>query len=174
MGSHHVLCPMSYSVHGVWPVPSSSTIMSCVLFSTCILARPFQLDHHVLCPIQWMEAGQPVSSRSTIMSYVLFSGWSLASQSLPARPSCPMSCSVHGVWPASLFLLDHYVLRPVMLSTWSLAGQTLQLDHHVLCPVQCMELGQSVPFLLDHHVLCPMSCPLQGVKALEDQGNAAD
>ncbi|CAK9870385.1 unnamed protein product [Sphagnum jensenii] len=104
--------------------------MSCILFSTCILARPFQLDHHVLCPVQYMESGQPISSWSTIMSYVLFSAWGLA--------------------------------RP------------FQLDHHVLCPVQCMESGQSVPFLLDHHVLCTMSWSLQGVKALGDQGNAAD
>jgi hypothetical protein len=104
--------------------------MSYVLFSAWSVASPFQFDHHVQRPIQYMHSGQ----------------------TLPARPPCPMSYSVDGVWPASLFLLDH----------------------HVLCPVQCMESGQSVPFLLDHHVLCPMSCPLQGVKALADQGNAAD
>jgi hypothetical protein len=66
-------CPMSCSVHGVWPV------------------SPFLLDHHVLCAVQCMESGQSVPSCSTIMSCVLFSAWSLASQSLPARPSCPMA-----------------------------------------------------------------------------------
>jgi len=145
--------------------------MSYVLFSAWSVASPFQFDYHVLRPIQYMHSGQ----------------------TLPARPSCPMSYSVDGGWPASLFLLDHRVLCPiqwmesgqpvsscstimsyVLFSTWSLASQTLQLDHHVLCPVQCMESGQSVPFLLDHHVLCTMSCPLQGVKAVGDQGNAAD
>jgi hypothetical protein len=119
MGSHHVLCPIqcmecgqslpvrlscpaSYSVHAFWPDPSSSTIMSYVLFSgwglasQSLPARPscpmshsvdgvwpaslFMLDHHVLCPVQYMESGQPDSS---------------------AGPSCPMSCSVHGVWPVS-------------------------------------------------------------------------
>jgi hypothetical protein len=129
---------MSYSVHGVWPVPSSSTIMSCVLFSTCILVRPFQLDHHVLCPIQWMEAGQPVSSCSTIMSYVLFSGWSLASQSLHARPSCPMSCSVHGVWPARPF--SWTIMSYVLFSAWSLASQfpsCSTIMSYALCPAHC-------------------------------------
>jgi hypothetical protein len=99
-------------------------------------------------------------------------------QTLPAGQSCPMSCSVDGVWPVSSFLLDHHVLCPiqwmesgqpvtscwtimsyVLWSTWSLA-RPFELDHRVLCPVQCMESGQSVPFLLDimSYALCPAHC----------------
>jgi hypothetical protein len=103
-------CPVSYAVHGVWSI------------------SPLLLDHHVLCPMQYMESGQSVPSCWTIMSCVLLSAYGLTSQSLPAGPSCPVSCSVHGVWPVS-------------------------------------------PCLLDHHVLWPMSCRLQGVKAVQDQGN---
>jgi hypothetical protein len=107
-------CPMSYSVHGVWPVPSSSTIMSSVLFSTCILARPFQLDHHVLCPIQWMESGQPVSSCWTIMSYVLFSAWSPASQ----FPSCSTIMS-YALCPAHCRAWKHWRTKGTLLTKMS-------------------------------------------------------
>ncbi|CAK9214051.1 unnamed protein product [Sphagnum troendelagicum] len=108
--------------------------MSYVLFSAWSAASPFQLDHHVLRPIQYMHSGQ----------------------TLPARPPCPMSCSVDGGWLASLFLLHHHVLCPVQYME---SGQPISSSWTImsLCPVHCMESGQSVPFLLDHHVLCPMS-----------------
>jgi len=94
--------------------------MSYVLFSAWSLASPFQFDHHVLCPIQYMESGQTLPADHHVL--------------------CPIQWMKSGQPVSSSWTILSYVL----FSTWSLA-RPFQLDHHVLCPVQYMESGQSVP-----------------------------